>query len=45
MDTLKFAIGIGLVVPGQIAVITSGQVIGFLEGTTTKMQVMEVPSF
>ena len=32
MDTLKYAIELGLCEPGQVAVITSGQVIGFLEG-------------
>ncbi|KAJ1554147.1 hypothetical protein HK096_004833 [Nowakowskiella sp. JEL0078] len=43
--TLKYATGLGLVKPGQIAVVTSGQVVGFLEGTTTKMQVVTVPEF
>lgn len=37
-ETLKYAVQLGLAKPGQIAVLTSGQVIGFLEGTTTKMQ-------
>ncbi|KAI9207115.1 pyruvate kinase [Polychytrium aggregatum] len=43
-ETLRYAVEIGLCQPGQIAVITSGQSVGFLEGTTTKMQVVEVPS-
>lgn len=42
-ETLAFAVQKGLCKPGQIAVITSGQVIGFLEGTTTQMQVVQVP--
>ncbi|KAJ3035703.1 hypothetical protein HDV00_003464 [Rhizophlyctis rosea] len=44
-DTLKYAVELGLCTPGQIAVLTSGQVIGFSEGTTTKMQLMQVPKF
>ncbi|KAH6572355.1 hypothetical protein BASA50_005595 [Batrachochytrium salamandrivorans] len=42
-DTLLYAKDIGLCKTGDIAVITSGQVIGFLEGTTTKMQLVIVP--
>lgn len=44
-DTLLFAYNMGLCKPGDIAVVTSGQVIGFQEGTTTKMQVVQVPHF
>ncbi|KAJ3088172.1 hypothetical protein HK102_009400 [Quaeritorhiza haematococci] len=44
-ETMRFAVEVGLCSPGQIAVITSGQVIGFLEGTTTKMQVLKIPEF
>eukprot|EP00842_Homolaphlyctis_polyrhiza_P003560 jgi/Hompol1/4204/HPOL_003536-RA len=44
-DTLKYAADLGLCKTGDIAVITSGQVVGFLEGTTTKMQIVQVPSF
>ncbi|KAL2919823.1 Pyruvate kinase [Polyrhizophydium stewartii] len=43
-DTLTYARDIGLCKAGDIAVVTSGQVIGFLEGTTTKMQLVRVPS-
>ncbi|KAJ8326800.1 hypothetical protein BDV3_001441 [Batrachochytrium dendrobatidis] len=42
-DTLLYAKDIGLCKAGDIAVITSGQVVGFLEGTTTKMQLVVVP--
>ncbi|KAJ3223526.1 hypothetical protein HK099_001004 [Clydaea vesicula] len=44
-ETLKYAVSLGLTKAGDIVVITSGQVIGFLEGTTTKMQLLTVPSF
>ncbi|KAJ3298742.1 hypothetical protein HK104_010307 [Borealophlyctis nickersoniae] len=44
-ESLRYAVELGLCKPGQIAVITSGQVIGFTEGTTTKMQLAQVPSF
>ncbi|KAI9003256.1 pyruvate kinase [Gaertneriomyces semiglobifer] len=44
-DTLKYAVELGLCQPGQVAVVTSGQHIGFLEGTTTKMQLIQVPEF
>ncbi|KAJ3216527.1 hypothetical protein HDU67_009312 [Dinochytrium kinnereticum] len=37
-ETVRYAYELGLCKPGDIAVITSGQSIGFLEGTTTKMQ-------
>lgn len=44
VDLLKkvidYAVGLGLVKRGEIVVVTSGQVIGFAEGTTTKMQVV-----
>ncbi|RKO94027.1 pyruvate kinase [Blyttiomyces helicus] len=43
-ESLKYAVELGLCAPGQIAVITSGQQIGFLEGTTTKMQLVTIPS-
>ncbi|KAJ3154455.1 hypothetical protein HDU89_008525 [Geranomyces variabilis] len=43
MDTLKYAVELGLCRPGQVAVVTCGQHIGFLEGTTTKMQLMQIP--
>ncbi|KAJ3121186.1 hypothetical protein HK098_003912 [Nowakowskiella sp. JEL0407] len=43
--TLRYAVEIGLAKPGDIAVVTSGQVVGFLEGVTTKMQVVTVPEF
>ncbi|KAJ3325942.1 hypothetical protein HDV06_002327 [Boothiomyces sp. JEL0866] len=42
-EALKYAVEIGLAKSGEIAVITSGQVIGFKEGTTTKMQVLTIP--
>ncbi|KAI8909911.1 pyruvate kinase [Powellomyces hirtus] len=42
-DTLKYAAELGLCRPGQVAVVTCGQHIGFLEGTTTKMQLMQIP--
>ncbi|KAI9032294.1 pyruvate kinase [Hyaloraphidium curvatum] len=42
-ESLKFAVDLGLCHPGQIVVITSGQHIGFVEGTTTKMQVLTIP--
>ncbi|KAI9340415.1 pyruvate kinase [Zopfochytrium polystomum] len=44
-ETVRFAASLGLCKPGDIAVITSGQSIGFLEGTTTKMQLYTVPAF
>ncbi|KAI8809077.1 pyruvate kinase [Cladochytrium replicatum] len=40
--TVKYAVALGICKPGDIAVVTSGQVIGFLEGTTTKMQVLTI---
>ncbi len=40
---LEYARDIGLCKSGEIAVVTSGQVVGFKEGTTTKMQVMTIP--
>ncbi|KAI8805299.1 pyruvate kinase [Cladochytrium replicatum] len=40
--TIKYAVALGICKPGDIAVVTSGQVIGFLEGTTTKMQVLTI---
>lgn len=43
VDALKYARDIGLCKSGDIAVITSGQVVGFKEGTTTKMQVLSIP--
>ncbi|KAJ3289482.1 pyruvate kinase [Rhizoclosmatium globosum] len=42
-ETVKFALELKLVQPGQIAVITSGQSVGFLEGTTTQMQLYTIP--
>jgi pyruvate kinase len=42
-DSLAYAVGIGLCKSGDICVITSGQVFGFKEGSTTKMQVVTVP--
>ncbi|KAJ3320850.1 hypothetical protein HDU76_000204 [Blyttiomyces sp. JEL0837] len=45
LETIRYAVELGLCKPGQIAVITSGQSIGFIEGTTTKMQLYTVPSF
>ncbi|KAJ3365691.1 hypothetical protein HDU91_002107 [Kappamyces sp. JEL0680] len=42
-NALKYARDIGLCKAGDIAIVTSGQVIGFKEGTTTKMQVLTVP--
>jgi pyruvate kinase len=42
-ESLKYAVEIGLCKSGDICVVTSGQVIGFKEGTTTKMQVITVP--
>ncbi|KAJ2999713.1 hypothetical protein HDV02_001956 [Globomyces sp. JEL0801] len=39
----EYATQIGLCKSGEIAIVTSGQVIGFKEGTTTKMQVMTIP--
>ncbi|KAJ3411820.1 hypothetical protein HDV05_001662 [Chytridiales sp. JEL 0842] len=44
-ETVKYAWELGLCKPGDIAVITSGQSIGFLEGTTTKMQLYKIPDF
>jgi pyruvate kinase len=44
-ETMRYAVEAGLAKPGQVAAITSGQVIGFLEGTTTKMQVLQIPDF
>lgn len=44
-STLRYAVSIGLCKPGDISVVTSGQSIGFLEGTTTKMQIVTVPEF
>lgn len=44
-NTLKFACEMGLAKPGQTAVFTSGQVVGFAEGTTTKMQVVVIPDY
>ncbi|KAI9099745.1 pyruvate kinase [Phlyctochytrium arcticum] len=44
-STLRYAVELGLCQPGQVAVLTSGQHIGFLEGTTTRMQLMQIPSF
>lgn len=42
-ETIKFAVELGLCKPGDIVVITSGQQVGFHEGTTTKMQLYTVP--
>ncbi|KAI8900585.1 pyruvate kinase [Globomyces pollinis-pini] len=42
-EALEYATQIGLCKSGEIAIVTSGQVIGFKEGTTTKMQVMTIP--
>lgn len=42
-DTMQFAVEIGLAKPGDVCVVTSGQQLGFLEGTTTKMQVLTIP--
>jgi pyruvate kinase len=42
-ETLKRAVKLGLAKPGDTAILTSGQVVGFLEGTTTKMNVAIVP--
>lgn len=42
-ETLKRAVRLGLAKPGDTAILTSGQVVGFLEGTTTKMNVAIVP--
>ncbi|KAJ3195436.1 hypothetical protein HK101_000208 [Irineochytrium annulatum] len=44
-DTVRYAYELGLCKPGDIAIITSGQSIGFLEGTTTKMQIFVVPTY
>ncbi|KAJ3118602.1 hypothetical protein HDU96_000063 [Phlyctochytrium bullatum] len=44
-ETVRYAYELGLCKPGDIAVITSGQSVGFLEGTTTKMQLYPVPNF
>ncbi|KXS20159.1 pyruvate kinase [Gonapodya prolifera JEL478] len=44
-ETVRFIVELGLAKPGDIVVVTSGQNIGFLEGTTTKMQVLNVPHF
>ncbi|KAJ3109099.1 hypothetical protein HDU97_009217 [Phlyctochytrium planicorne] len=44
-ETVRYAYELGLCKPGDIAVITSGQSVGFLEGTTTKMQLYPVPQF
>ncbi|KAI9366726.1 Pyruvate/Phosphoenolpyruvate kinase-like domain-containing protein [Zopfochytrium polystomum] len=44
-ETIKYAVSLGLCSPGEIAVMTSGQAVGFLEGTTTKMQLYTIPSF
>lgn len=44
-ETMAYAVELGLAKPGQVAAITSGQVIGFAEGTTTKMQVLQIPEF
>jgi pyruvate kinase len=41
--TMQYAVEIGLAHSGDICVVTSGQVIGFKEGTTTKMQVITIP--
>ena len=41
-DTLEYAKDLGLCASGDVAVVTSGQKIGFQEGTTTKMQVVKV---
>jgi pyruvate kinase len=42
-ETLRRAVRLGLAKPGDTAILTSGQVVGFLEGTTTKMNVAIVP--
>ncbi|KAJ3113132.1 hypothetical protein HK100_002089 [Physocladia obscura] len=42
-ETTKFALDLQLCKPGDIAVITSGQSVGFLEGTTTQMQLFKIP--
>jgi pyruvate kinase len=41
---LENAIELGLCKPGDVAVITSGQNIGFADGTTTKMQMRQIPA-
>ncbi|KAI9335322.1 pyruvate kinase [Obelidium mucronatum] len=43
-ETVRFALDLKLCKPGDIAVITSGQSVGFLEGTTTQMQLYTIPS-
>lgn len=44
-EAMRYAVELGITKPGQIAILTSGQVIGYVEGTTTKMQVVRVPEF
>ncbi len=42
-DTMKRALRLGLCAPGDKAILTSGQAMGFMEGTTTTMQIITVP--
>ncbi|KAJ3198751.1 hypothetical protein HDU82_001052 [Entophlyctis luteolus] len=42
-SAVKFATDLQLCKSGDIAVITSGQSVGFLEGTTTQMQLYTIP--
>ncbi|KAJ1553508.1 hypothetical protein HK405_007706 [Cladochytrium tenue] len=44
-EAVRYAVSLGLCSPGEIAVVTSGQSVGFLEGTTTKMQLYSIPNF
>jgi pyruvate kinase len=43
LETMKRAVRLGLCKPGQKAVVTSGQAHGFIEGTTTTMQIITIP--
>ncbi|TPX38928.1 pyruvate kinase [Synchytrium endobioticum] len=45
VEALRFATELGICKPGDVAIITSGQCIGFVEGTTTRMQIHVVPEY
>ncbi|TPX30537.1 pyruvate kinase [Synchytrium microbalum] len=44
-ETLRFATELGICKAGDVAIVTAGQQIGFMEGTTTRMQILSIPSF
>ena len=42
-ETMKYIVDLGIAKELDIVVVTSGQQVGFLEGTTTRLQVITIP--